>query len=497
VLSLNVKTNRLVPALIIPSAALLFQLTVFVLLSGCGFIDLRPIGYASFPDSNGAVLPEKDSAVGIRFDTDMDRLETQKAFSVSCGGITVKGDIRWNGRELCFVPLEGWQPGLRYTLSFAGTIFALDGREARSALYVSFYALSRAELPYLVSFSPEDGGSTGVSPDEGALLRLNFSVPMDRLSVEDALSINGLNERKLHWFNDDSTLEVVSGKNLSPWTVYRWTLTTAALSREGAPLAKEAGASFVTDADRLLPDVIEVSPLIRTDPATGLYWQRTGKALEDGLGSGQAIGIVFNKAMTDSVLQAIRFEPALAGRSEWWTDKAVVFVPERDPEPETAYTLIVSKTADRSGLGMENERRFYFIPDIPYLRVLSLNAGGPVLTEPENGSLCSALMTMPDGIIALSIRFSHSFTVEAKAAAVLALRLEPYFPGILPQPGLRSARWWSNDTLILEWEGAEPGTDEEVHYYRLVLPGGRGGLADGKGSYLREDYRFILEATDE
>jgi hypothetical protein len=320
---------------------------------------------------------------------------------------------------------------------------------------------------------------------------------MDRLSVEDALSINGLSEREVHWLDEDRILEVVSGKNLSPWTVYRWTLTTAALSREGVPLAKEAGASFVTDADRILPDVIEVSPLIRADPGTGLYWQRTGRELEDGLGSGQAIGIVFNKAMADSVLPAIRFEPALAGRSEWWTDKAVVFIPDRDPEPETAYTLIVSKTADRSGLSMENERRFYFTPDIPYLGILSFTAGLDTLAEPDNGSLCPALVSMPDGIIALSIRFSHPFTGEARAAAVLTLRLESYFPGILPQPGLRSARWWSDDTLILDWENAEPGQAGEAYYYRLVLPGGRGGIADGKGSYLREDYRFILEAIDE
>jgi hypothetical protein len=477
--------------------AALFPLAFSVLFYGCGFIDLRPIGYVSFPDRAGAVLSKKDSIVGIRFDTDMDRSETQKAFAVNGEGFTVKGDIRWNGRELYFVPVEGWQPGLRYTLSLAGTIFALDGREARSALYVPFYALSGAELPYLVSFSPEDGASVGISPGEGALLRLNFSVPMDRLSVEDALSINGLSEREFHWLDDDRTLEVVPGKNLSPWTVYRWTLTAAALSREGAPLAKEAGASFVTDADRILPGVIEVSPLVRADPAAGLYWQKTGKALEDGLGSGQAIGIVFNKAMADSVLQAVRFEPALAGRSEWWTDKSVVFVPDRDPEPEMAYTLIVSKTADRSGLNMENERRFFFVPDIPYLNILSLSAGGPALAAPENGGLCPALVAMPDGIIALSVRFSHPFTVEAKAAAVLALRLEPYFPGILPQPGLRSARWWSDDTLVLDWEGAEPGVAGEAHYYRLVLSGGRGGIADGKGSYLREDYHFILEALND
>ncbi|MDR2133856.1 MAG: hypothetical protein LBP27_02020, partial [Treponema sp.] len=71
--------------------AALFPLTVFALFCGCGFADLRPIGYVSFPENAGDVLPKTDSAVGIRFDTDMDRPETQKAFSVNSGGIAVKG----------------------------------------------------------------------------------------------------------------------------------------------------------------------------------------------------------------------------------------------------------------------------------------------------------------------------------------------------------------------------------------------------------------------
>jgi hypothetical protein len=465
------------------------------LFSGCGFIDLRPIGYVSFPEEAGTILTNKNAAVGIRFDTGMDRAETQKAFSVSRDGIAVKGDITWNGGELSFVPLEGWQAGSRYTLSLAGTLFALDGREARASLYVPFYALSRAELPYLVSFSPEAGESVEVDP--AVILRLNFSVPMDRLSTEDALNIIGLTERETRWFDGDRTLEIYSLKKLSPWTVYSWTLAASAQSREGAPLAEEAGASFVTDADRILPEPIEVCPVVKADPATELRWQKTGLALENGLGSGQAIGICFNKPMGEAALQAIRFEPALAGRTEWWTEKDLVFIPDRDPEPETAYTLIVSRTADRSGINMENERRFYFTPDIPYLTILSLeveNAG--TFAEPGSDSTFSVPVSMPDGIIALSIRFSHSLGVEARAGAVLALRLEPYFPGILPAPGLRSARWWSDDTLVLDWEGADPGKAGEPHYYRLVLPGGRGGIADGKGSYLREDYRFILEAVE-
>jgi hypothetical protein len=99
---------------------------------------------------------------------------------------------------------------------------------------------------------------------------------------------------------------------------------------------------------------------------------------------------------------------------------------------------------------------------------------------------------LPDGIVTVTLRFSHAFTTQAQAAAVLGLRLETYFPGTLQAVSLRSARWWSADTLILQWEGLEIGTTEEGCYYRLVLPGGRGGISDGAGSYLRENYTFFL-----
>jgi hypothetical protein len=474
---------------------------VLAVFSGCGFIDLRPIGYVSFPEHAETVL--SGEKVGIRFDTDMDRRETEKAFFVSRDGISVKGDVNWNGRELSFVPLEGWKAGPRYILNLAGTIFALDGREARAALYVPFYAPARAELPYLVSFSPLDGESVGTDPEQAPLL-LNFSVPMDRLSTEDALNISGISERETRWLDGDRALEVLPAKKLSPWTVYRWTLGPSAMSREGAPLAKEAGASFITDADRLVPCVIEVCPLVDTGSLP--RWQRTGLALENGLGSGQAIGICFNKPMDETVSTSVRFDPVFSGRFERWDDSSVVFIPDRDPEPETVYTLIVSPGAqDVSGLKTGVESRFYFTPDIPYLTILLLQAGDPpeeyALPDPDNNSVCPAFVVMPGGAITLSLRFSHLFTSRARADAVLALRLEPYFPGILPQPALRSARWWSDDTLILDWEGAVPGYAGEGggqrHYYRLVLPGGRGGINDGRGSYLKEEYYFILEAVDE
>lgn len=466
------------------AAALLLALT------GCGFMDLRPITCSPFPEKQGAILPSEKSPVGIRFNTAMDRFVTEKAFSVSGGGTQIKGDLSWPD-GISFVPLEGWRPGVRYMLTLSGTLLALDGRETQADLHVPFYAISAAELPRLAAFSPEDGASVGVNPEEGALLVLRFSVPMNRRSAEDALSMDGVSEREYRWSNDGTELEIRPKRNLSPWTVYRWNLGGKALSAEGAPLAKEVSASFVTDADRLLPAVLEAVPLMKAE--AGLWWQRTGLALEDGLGPGQAVGICFNKPMDETSVRSIRFEPSLPGSCEWWTDSAAVFVPDRDPEPETVYTMIVSSDAkDRSGLKMENDYRTFFIPDIPRLSVISLETEYAVET-PENNGLFPVPVIEPDGILCVTLRFSHPFTVKAKTEAVLSLRLEPYFPGIIPQAAFRSARWLSDDLLILEWEGAK-AEQEEAHYYRLSLPGGRGGIGDGRGSYFKEDIFFFLEA---
>jgi hypothetical protein len=448
-----------------------------VLVSGCSLVNLRHIGLRIYPAGDRAVLPEGDTPLRVSFDTEMDRLETQRALSVSHPGGAVKGDLLWNGGELRFVPLEPWERGVRYTLSLSGTVFSRDGRELRVSHFVPFYAFSAEGGPYVISYSPGDGTSIGTGT--GEKLRIRFSMPMDRQSTADALTVDGLSERVLEWFEDDTLLELGPKNPLLPWTVYRWTLGVKAKSRDGAPLVRASTGIFVTDADRTRPCVLELSPLME---GSGLEWIRTGLSLEDGLGPGQAIGVVFNKPMDESVLSCLRFNPSLPGRIEAWTESSIVFIPDNDPEPEKIYTLIVSgETKDRSGLKMEGEYRTVFIPDFPYLKLL----------YHEEGNLIK-----PEGILKITLRFSLPFSAGAKAETVPLLWLDPYFPGTLPAVSLRSAHWWSDDILELEFEGIESGVSE-AHYYKLQIPGGRGGISNGGGSYFKENLVFYIEGGDD
>jgi hypothetical protein len=467
------------------------------LLLSCGFLDLRPIGIKVFPQEPGTVLPEPYSPVVLTFDTPMETLSTERVLRVSFNGGQVEGDLRWEGNDLSFVPAAPWSAGLGYTLSLSGTVYAADGRELRLARYIPFFARSRVSQPYLSSFVPPDGASVGLIPGEGGYVELHFSLPMDRKTTEDAFTLNGLAKPRFAWRDDDRTLYIDSETPLNPWTLYRWTLGGRALSRDGAPLVKSRSSWFTTDRDRLFPRVLRAYPMIRS----GGTWIDTGDDLERGLGSGLALGLEFNKPMeSEGMLRALRFEPSLAGRTEQLSETRLVFIPDRDPEPDRVYTLVVSgDLKDAGGLKMGEDYVTYFIPDLPYISLSSLRAGslgpweGEELLMPRRVPVSAS----EGGTLELFLRFSLPFKTEAGADTALRVSLDTFFPGKLPPVALRSAHWISERELYMVWEGLEAGKAGEAHYYRLTIPGGRNGIGNGWGAYLKENNYLYLEAVDE
>jgi hypothetical protein len=434
----------------------------------------------------------------------MEEIETQQILSVTSPGEPVEGDLQWKGNALYFTPLGGWKAGSRYTLALSGQVYAADGRELRLAEYIPFYAVARPPLPRVLSCSPPDGASAGVSLEAGLSLTLNFSEPMDRRSTEAGFTLEGVSDKEFCWEEDDRILRIVPRKSLSPWSVYRWSLEDA-LSREGAPLVESFSALFVTGADRVIPRVTELFPMIRSVPpdtgegnAAVIPWVGTGAGLERGLGSGQGIGIRFNKPMDrDSLLRAVRIEPSLSGRAEVLTDTTMVFIPDRDGEGDTAYTLTVSAdTRDRSGLTLGEDHIAFFTPDIPLLGITGISLNG-ILLPSGGGEALSCRIPMEDsykGILEIALSFSLPFSREAAVEAALAISLDPWFPGLLTPVSLKAAAW-SSSVLEMEWDGVVPGEIPEVHYYRLSVPGGKTGITNGLGSTMKESRIIYIEAA--
>jgi hypothetical protein len=492
------KNNRFFPV------PMILVFVVSAIFSSCdgyipGFMDLRPIGIHLTPGKPGTLLSGEYSPVILEFDTEMKKPETEGIVQISSAAGVATGDLFWQGNRLYFVPSPPWTAGRRYVLNLSGTIYSEDGRELRLERYISFYAINKSAPPLLEWFSPEDGASVG---NLGLTMEFRFSCPMERLSVESALTIEGVSDKKFEWSNDDSVLKIIPEKNLLPWTSYHWTLKGSAKSRDGVPLAKEVSARFTTDLDKLLPRVARVFPVI---PAGG-NWLPSGGGIETDLGPGQGIAVEFNKVMGDNVLRSLRFEPSLAGRTESLSDNSIVFIPGRDPDPETAYTLIVSAdTKDAAGLKLGADFRVTFVPDIPYLRILSVSvekpsafwSGGSLDFDFNNSTVIMVPLSATDpGVLRFTIRFSLPFvSAEAKQNAALKIALSPFFPGTLDPIALRSAGWPFDDRMYMEWERLKKGTAGEAHFYRLLLPGGRGGISNGGGMYFKEDQFLYVEAV--
>jgi hypothetical protein len=361
------------------------------------------------------------------------------------------------------------------------------------------------ENPVIVSFHPADGVSVGVS--EPVILELLFSHPMDSRSAEDALKLDIPGEKVFEWFDDNRILRVKSDKPLTPLISYTWAISGKALSREGMPLAKEVSGCFITEPDREFLRVVKVLPLIPPEQFTaasphgesGLWgaWIPAADGLEQGPGSGHGIGVAFNKPPeSESLRRAFNFTPPLPGRVEILSPVSAVFIPAKDPEPGTVYCLRISgDLKDEEGFKMGDDYVTTFTPDIPFLYVSLISVlGGEEKIEPGTGIVLRAPINQT-GHIKLFITFSLMFDTKSPVVqeCVYKISLSPIFPSSLSPAGLCTAMWFYLDMLYLEWKDLEGGDPGQFNYYTLVIPGGTGGIQNGKGAYLKEDLVLYLE----
>ena len=465
--------------------------------SSCGFIDLRVISFSVVPGTEYSVLSNTDTPVIVKFDTAMDQQETQQVLSINNNAGKVEGDLVWQGNDLYFYPVKGWSPGIKYTITVSGTVYSRDGRDLRVSRFIPFYAVSRSPVPYLASFTPLDGESVGVRVSGGAAVVLDFSLPMHPRSTEDAFSWDCPGEKEFTWSNGNRRLQVASKDTLTAWTNYRWTIKDTALSQDGVPMDKTVSGHFTTNQDTVFPTVSRTFPMVRS----GVNWNDSGGSLTADLGRNQGIGVQFSKPMNAvSMLQSIRFEPTISGRSELINDTSFIFIPDRELEPKTTYTLIISKeTTDGNGLKLGTDYIEYFVPDLPFLEILSVSIEGNSYTgtDLENGKSHQVTLTNP-GVMRVTFHFSLALTGEAKVAAASRILLDVYFPGNLNLVTLRAVESAGADKITFEWEGLETGTTGPGgirNFYKLSLPGGKGGLNNGSGAYLEENRSWYVEVV--
>jgi hypothetical protein len=177
-------------------------------------------------------------------------------------------------------------------------------------------AVAGAAQPVVTNFNPNQ------------TVKLDFSVPMDRVSVEQALSVEPATAITLTWSETGTSANVVPSGAWEPGTFYTITVGTAARSEAGQALARPLHAVILT----------------RSAPTARIAATRTadGRALAT-----TGFTVSFDRPVdVESVRAAFKIAPAVKGTlqvaGKGATARRFTFVPLRPLVPDTTYTVTLA-----------------------------------------------------------------------------------------------------------------------------------------------------------
>ena len=163
-----------------------------------------------------------------------------------------------------------------------------------------------------------------------------FSTPMERESVEAAVSVEPAVGVSLQWNADGTSVAIVPTEHWAPSTYYTVTVGSGALATTGRPMTQPARAAFLTRE------------------AASAAVAATSK-VEKRVAIDSSFTVAFDHAVDlGSVAGAIKIEPALSGALTRTTNAAglptYTFIPAQPLLPDTRYKLVVAGARDAAGV---------------------------------------------------------------------------------------------------------------------------------------------------
>jgi uncharacterized protein YkwD len=219
-----------------------------------------------------------------------------------------------------------------------------------------------AILPAPQSILPVVVGE-GISTNQA--VTLTFAYPMDRASVEQALSIAPAHPVNLLWGDDGRTLKVIPHGLWSTDRRYALVVASSARSLAGALLGAPARFSFTTQA---APRIDEFGLHYVAEPDGGAAALRAAAAdvkgppldTASGVSAETSIQLTFSAAMRHGeVERAFLLSPAVPGEFSW-SGSRVIFSPSERLVPGARYAVSLNGVHDLDGNALAGDASFSF-----------------------------------------------------------------------------------------------------------------------------------------
>jgi uncharacterized protein YfaS (alpha-2-macroglobulin family) len=299
------------------------------------FTTAPPLAVVDASPVEQALVENLWTPVRITFNRPVLPDSAKSRFSLSTGdGRVLSGQLTWEngGASFVFKPDLPLEPASRYELALQEGVQDELGFELAAGLSYSF------DTPDMVGQPSPAPDSSDVSLDSA--IRLPFTRPMDRVSVEAGLLISPALEATPTW--EQNTLVLAPRAGLAGGTTYQIGLAPTIRDDTGAPLASGRHWSFATE-EFLLSATLPREPVL--------------------MELRQPISFTFALPMDrSSVRSALIISPATPGSLAWSDDdRTVSFHPEPGWLAGADYQIALSGAArSAGGQNMEQEQTWSF-----------------------------------------------------------------------------------------------------------------------------------------
>ncbi|MFW5844056.1 MAG: Ig-like domain-containing protein [Spirochaetota bacterium] len=221
--------------------------TTVLSATGCGFVEelmnMQPVEVVGYYPAADTVLPEAVGEVWVEFSAEMDRSQTENAFSMSENGAVVEGRFAWSrdGRRVTFTPGTPIRAARSYALRVVTQAEDLFGNSLDRELNQLFSTGTEGVPPQVLSFSPPDGT---ILTDPLTALEIEFSEPLDRESFYRGFSLTPEIAGAFAWSDGDARVRFTPVAPYAPGADYEARLEPDATDTSGNALVGSVVVGF-------------------------------------------------------------------------------------------------------------------------------------------------------------------------------------------------------------------------------------------------------------
>ncbi len=461
-------------------------------LTGCG-IDIEMPEVLDVLSYN--ISTDQGTSVKVIFSEEMNRAVCENAFLLSSPYGAVRGNFSWNssGKSFVFTPVENLTSGTYYTVTIARSAADISGNKIKTEFLYSFYAGTDISAPRVVSVSPEN--YTQNFPRD-RIIRINFSEPMDRASVEKNIKFYPSHGILFSW-TDSENLNIIPVSPFNFMTDYTCTIGRECMDVSGNPLIEEKKILFTAGNEFLRPYITEIISTPQSDPdvSGNINWIKGGNfSCWSGVSKNTVLNFRFSESVDrQSFIDALKISPAAEFAVSWNSDSACSVDFLSGLTPEIKYELRVLKSLkDVSGNEALESVIFYFtvnaagtsIPEIISANLLSSDESILQSIKPDTVSNIT-LSPFDDGKCKVSFVFNKVMDQVSVHERVMIEKVNGLNGG---EASVFSYSWnETGDGLVIELVSVK-----EKNLYKLTISGGENGIKSAEGTAINEDIIFYF-----